>query len=231
MSEKYNFNEENKKDAEEHGVGGDGIFYKLQDGNKNVCRILTPLVAYATYFIGKGSRPAVAYGLDKGDPRSGDLELKKSIRYVGYVLDKTDNKVRQAEFPYSIHKGIGVLQENPDYQFDVVPMPYDIRITYAKDESPANMYNVQATPNRDEISDEIIKDLEKKMKDYTPEKVIQKKKDDQIKLDKEKGVWISPEEVQKHKDKIKAELEEAKKNGTSDSGIEYPEGNPEDIPF
>ena len=228
MSEKYNFNEENKKDAEEHGVGGDGIFYKLQDGNKNVCRILTPLVAYATYFIGKGSRPAVAYGFDKGDPRSRNTELKKSIRYIGYVLDKTDGKVRQAEFPYSVHKAIGLLQENPDYAFDEIPMPYDIRITYNKDESPANMYNVQATPNREEINKETTEDLEKKMKDYTPEKVIQKKKDDQIKLDKENKVWLSEDQVKKYKDDLTAELDEAKKKDQNDESYPLSEG---DIPF
>jgi len=228
MSEKYNFNKENKKDAEEHGVGGDGIFYKLQEGNKNVCRILTPLVAYATYFIGKGSRPAVAYGFDKGDPRSRDTELKKSIRYIGYVLDKTDGKVRQAEFPYSVHKAIGLLQENPDYAFDEIPMPYDIRITYNKEETPANMYNVQATPNREEISDEITEDLDKKIKDYSPKKVIQKKKDDQIKLDKENKVWLSEEEIKKHKEDLTAELDEAKKRDQNDP--DYPV-NDEDIPF
>ena len=231
MSEKYNFNEENKKDADEHGVSGDGIFYKIQEGNENVCRILTPLVSYASYYLGKGMRPAIAYGFEKGDQRSKDVELKKSIRYVGYVLDRKDGKVRQAEFPYSVHREIGTLQENPDYAFDDIPMPYDIRITLKKDESPANMYNVQATPNREEISKEVLEDLEKKVKEYPPEKVIEKKKEQQIETDKKMGVWLSPEKVKEYNEKLAEEIDEAKKKGGVAGGYPKDEANPDDIPF
>lgn len=231
MSEKYNFNEKSEKDAEEHGMGDSGIFYRVENGNKNVCRVLTPFVAYASYFLGKGSRPAIAYGFDKGDPRSRDPEMKKSIRYVGYVLDQNDNKVKQAEFPYSVHKAIGALQENPDYAFDDIPMPYDIRITYNKEESPANMYNVQATPNRDEISPEILEDLEKKIAEYPPEKVVEKKKEQQIETDKKMGIWLTPEQVKKYKDDLEEELK--KGGGNVEGAIDYPSEkiNPEDIPF
>ena len=173
-------------------------------------------------------RPAIAYGFEKGDQRSKDVELKKSIRYVGYVLDRKDGKVRQAEFPYSVHREIGTLQENPDYTFDEIPMPYDIRITYKKDESPANMYNVQATPNRDKISKEVLEDLEKKIKEYPPEKVIQKKKDQQIETDKKLGVWLSPKKVKEYKEKLGKELDQAKANDSNDGDYPTNEG---DIPF
>jgi hypothetical protein len=44
------------------------------------------------------------------------------------VIDRTDGKFKLFFMPNTIYKQIEALQENPDYEFTDVPMPYDITI-------------------------------------------------------------------------------------------------------
>lgn len=233
---KVNINEEMAKDEKDMPKGGSN-FYQIEEGNGNVCRVLTPAKSFISYFQGKGNRPAIAYGYDEGDPRKvgdGEGEFKPSARYACYVIDKNDGEVRLAEFPYSVQKAIGALQENPDYAFDSVPMPYDIRITYTKEEIPANKYSVAATPNKDEITTEQSTALAEKMKKYSPEAYVQGKKDAQMQADKEAGVWLSEEQ---RNAAVKEFVEQANANAPAPTEnvktVEYPKDdiNPEDIPF
>jgi hypothetical protein len=238
---KYNFNEELKKDEKNMGGSKSSLYYKVEEGNNNVLRILSPSKSYTMYFLGKGMRPAIAYGYDKGDPRKvGDEEgeFKPSVRYACYVLDKTDNEIKMAEFPYSVQKGIAALQENPDFAFEELPMPYDIRITYNKEESPANMYTVTATPKNDPLTEEELATLKDKMEDFSPEDYVEKKKEKQMESDQEAGVWIS-EEKRKQNEKDWLDRVNSKNEGGNEKAeeetptIDYPEDDikPEDIPF
>lgn len=236
--EPVNFGAELKSDEEKHGIGGGGnsIFYNFKEGNDNILRILQKGEPILYFFIGKGQRPRTLYGMEKGDPtrdENGNYPEKKSVKYIMYAIDRSDNRVKQVEMPYSVMRDIKVLQENPDYQFDSLPMPYDIRVTYDKSESPANMYKVTPIPKHYEVTDEETKDFQEKMDKMTPEDAVQLKKDKQMESDKEAGTWLSPEKIQaEHKENFEESVKKSPKAEPKKT-VEYPEEeiSVEDIPF
>lgn len=251
----YNMNDELELAAKEFGGSSGGNFYKIEEGNQNVVRVLTRGATYASQFMGQGNGFRTIYGKEKGDPlRSRDdsdaekpgrllspltkdgKESKASIRSVVYVIDRKDGRIKQAEFPYMVAKQIGNLQQNPDYQFDDMPMPYDIRITYKKDEAPMNMYRVEVKPASAEITEEQRKELEDRMTKYSPESVVQAKKNRQIEEDERYGRRIDPETLAKEAVDYNDNMRATAKKQLQESGepvIQYDENsiNPADIPF
>lgn len=238
MYMKYDFNAQLEKVGEENNIGGsDDSFYRIEEGNSNLVRIMTPAEVIIYYFQGKGVKPVVAYGYENGDPRKqGTDEFKPSARFMMYVIDRSDGKIKLAEFPYTVQKAIGELQKNPDYSFDEVPMPYDIRISYNKSESPANMYRVTASPKQVPVTADEMKALDEKMAKATPEEYVRKKKDFQKKSDQEAGIWKSPEQVKKQMNDF-AEKAMADQKVLQDADvptISYPDDEgltAKDIPF
>jgi hypothetical protein len=188
----FNINDAIKKEMDEHGIGGGGNYYRIEEGNENVCRVLTVPATLVTYYDSQKKTFATAYGKDKGDPR-GEGDERKGVRFILYVLDRKDGKVKLAELPYSVWREIGGLQVNPDFAFSEIPMPYDVRITYNKDESPSAMYKVTASANRESLTEEQTKELNEKMEKESPESIVAKNKEDQIAEDKKNGVWINPD--------------------------------------
>lgn len=64
-------------------------------------------------------------------PHASEYQGRRNFKWLCYVLDRRDGKVKVHFMPHTIYKAIEALQENPDYTFAVVPMPYDLTI-YAK---------------------------------------------------------------------------------------------------
>lgn len=223
----HDFNAQLEKDQKDIGTkfANNSKYFNLAEGNNNVFRVLTPGVAFATYYLGKGQSQPVAYGVENGDPRIESETMKKSIRYILYVIDRTDGLVKQAELPYTIIKSIGDLQHNPDYSFAELPMPYDIRVTYNKEESPANKYKVSPSKTSPVTPIE-LGELEKMMAQETPEEAIEKKKERQIKADKESGAWTEPSRDSKP---VKEEVQESPVDLETTEDV--PDFNPDDIPF
>lgn len=240
---KYNFEEEMQKNVGSMETNYADENYRVEEGNGNVVRILSPGAFYGLHFFGKGVKPKTCYGKEKGcpvkDPEDKYEHGKVSARYVVYVLDRNDGKVKTAFFPYSIVKQISDLQKNPDYAFEEIPMPYDIRITYKPEESPANKYKVDVKPNSpDKLTEEEERDYAEKSSKGGPENIVEKMKAKQMKADTEDGTILSEERIQKEKkqrkDEYDAEVKEKMKNAPkSEPAIEYPadEINPDDIPF
>lgn len=241
---KVNYDSDMKKDEEKYnlGQGGNSEYFNVKEGSDNVIRILQPAISYASYFNNATKKSSVAYGFDKGDPirdEEGMYPSSFSIRYAQYVLDKSDGKVKLATLPYTVQNGIRMLQQNPDFAFDEVPMPYDIRITYNKDESPANKYKVAGVPRVEPIEDEVLVALEGKMSELSLEDFVSKMKENQMKKDKEAGTWVTPEAFQaelkeKGLDVTKELREQATKNqetSGSESQVKKEDINPDDIPF
>lgn len=253
----YNINDELEAAMKEFG-GGSGsssTFYKVQEGNNNVVRVLTEGKTYAVVRMGIGEYRTL-YGREKGDPlrsrddwdyeKSGRLpypvsgedekETRASIRSIYYVIDRNDGKIKQAEFSYSVAKALGELQTNPDYKFDDMPMPYDVRITYNKKNPPASMYQVAVRPGGPAPTKEQLEDLAKKQEKYSPEQVVEHKKRKQIEEDEKRGLRLSETEVKKAMEEWRenANIEAAKQSsGDGLPDIVYPTDdiNPEDIPF
>lgn len=92
------------KRAEDAGLVGGGDYLKLKEGD-NRLRLMSECLPHASEFQGK-----------------------RNFKWLCYVLDRKDGKVKPFFMAHTIYKQIVALQQNPDYEFFDVPMPYDLTI-------------------------------------------------------------------------------------------------------
>lgn len=241
----YSFNDQLKKDSEEYGVGGkSGDYYQLEEGPGNIVRVLTPGQAYGQHFFGKGVKPTTCYGYEKGCPiREKDFKYdhpKPTLRYNMLVIDRKDGNIKVATFPYTVVAQIGELQKNPDFSFDDLPMPYDIRINWQPNEAPAKKYTVTGKPKIEELTEEEKTAFNEMMEKSSPEQIVERMKEKQIKIDEENNHRKSPEQLEDEQKKRKEEYEDSVKESMAKAEskpakpeVEYPteEIDPDDIPF
>lgn len=147
----YNFNENASKVSREFGLGGG--FLKLDRGDTRL-RILEvaskPLVKH---FV--DGKPILCSG-----PDCPNHTEKASVKYPSYIL--LEGNVLSYDIPNSVYKAVGALQLDQDYAFNELPMPYDIKIKYDPDASPAEMYKVIPSPKRELLADGVVAELAKK---------------------------------------------------------------------
>lgn len=62
-------------------------------------------------------------------PHEGEYQGRKNFKWLCYVLDRVDAKVKLFFMPHTIYKQIVEFQRSEEYAFDEVPMPYDLTIT------------------------------------------------------------------------------------------------------
>lgn len=93
-----------RKAAEAAGLLSSGDYLKLKEGD-NRFRLMTMCL-----------------------PHAGEYQGRKNFKWLCYVLDRMDGKVKPFFMPHTIYKKIEALQVDDDYQFSSVPMPYDLRI-------------------------------------------------------------------------------------------------------
>jgi hypothetical protein len=94
----------NRKEAEKAGLLSSGDYFKLKEGG-NRLRLLSECLAH-----------------------KGEFQGKPNFKWLCYVLDRVDNKVKPFFMSHTIYKQIEALQMSDDYAFNEVPMPYDITI-------------------------------------------------------------------------------------------------------
>jgi hypothetical protein len=94
----------NRKQAEDAGLLGGGEFYKYREGDNRI-RLLSECL-----------------------PHQGEFQGKKNFKWLCYVLDRRDGKVKPHFMPHKVYKAIEALQTSDDYAFVEVPMPYDLTI-------------------------------------------------------------------------------------------------------
>lgn len=143
-------------------VEGGGNFYKFKEGD-NRFRVLTKPtmifkagkeMGYALCFTGCGYT---------GRPR-----------FMCYVLDRNDDRVKLAEFPATVGTTIAGYEVDDDYAFSGYPMPYDIKVNAKGAGTKEVEYTVTPGRANTEVSGEIMVELAKK----TPvEAVIEQDKD------------------------------------------------------
>jgi len=217
----YDFSGASQEAEKNYGVGGRSGFFIFQKGN-NIIRILTPAQSFGMHFMGKGIRPSICYGKDKGcpfheaqKPDESVEDYKKrtrvSVKYATYILDKADASIKLAELPHTVIKAIGALQRDSDYSFAELPIPYDIKVIYNPETTPADMYKIIPSPTRNELPSDILDELRQKYEKLDPIDYIERKKQKKMQED---GIEI-------------------KSQSSSEPKIDYPEEdiNPEDIPF
>lgn len=95
---------QNRKQAEDAGMLGKGGFYKYQEGDNRI-RLLSECLPHVSVFSGQ-----------------------RNFKWLCYILDRRDGKVKAHFMPHKVYKAIEALQLNPDYSFDEVPMPFDLTI-------------------------------------------------------------------------------------------------------
>lgn len=103
MTTKVNFAAA-RKEAESKGVLGSGDYLKLQEGDNKI-RLMSECLEHP-----------------------GEYQGKPTFKWLCYVLDRRDGRVKPFFMPHTIYKQIEALQLDPEYAFDEVPMPYDITI-------------------------------------------------------------------------------------------------------
>lgn len=103
MAENFSFSAA-RKEAEQSGLLTDSTRLKLKEGDNRI-RLMSPCL-----------------------PHEGEYQGKKNFKWLCYVIDRIDGKVKVFFMPHTIYKRIEALQMNPDYQFDSLPMPYDLTI-------------------------------------------------------------------------------------------------------
>lgn len=149
MSEKYSFEEELSVAEKQYGIGGGDIF-KFKEGD-NKFRVLSAGKPIATHRISQ-KEYHTCYGQDEGCPYHEEDNANPSVKFVMWIIDRADGKVKLAFMPHTIVKALRDLQNNPDYQFDAVPMPYDITVKATKAGTKEVEYSVVPARTNSELT-------------------------------------------------------------------------------
>ncbi len=139
-----------------------GGFFQINDGNKNLMRILTtPEVFYKDF--------------DNGICYTG-CNFKGTPMALVYVLDRSDNQVKLAEVKWGLMQKLAVWEESGDYELDgTFPMKNDIRIT-KEGSGKQTKYEYNLVPKASEVPADFI---EKALKDKkTCAEIVEKWKED-----------------------------------------------------
>ena len=134
---KFDANATIKKAEEDYGLGK-GDYFKVKDGDNKI-RLLSPFLPHQSEYNGK-----------------------TTFKFVAWILDRKDGKVKLYFMPKTIVDEIGVLQANPEYAFEEVPMPYDLTINAENAGTIDVEYKVVAARANTELTPEELKAFEEK---------------------------------------------------------------------
>lgn len=95
---------ERRKEAEKAGLLSSGDYLKLKEGD-NRLRLMSECLPHQDVYNGT-----------------------KTFKWLCYVIDRKDGKVKPFFMPHLIYKYIEALQVSEDFPFVDVPMPYDLTI-------------------------------------------------------------------------------------------------------
>lgn len=99
---------ERRKQAEDAGLISNNDYLKLKEGD-NRFRLMSECLPHNDVYQGK-----------------------KNFKWLCYVVDRRDGKLKPFFMPHKIYKQIEALQINEDYAFSDVPMPYDLTVNAVK---------------------------------------------------------------------------------------------------
>jgi len=108
--------------GEKYGVGKDWMTLKEGD---NKIRIISEFEDYGVHFNPKEKKSVVCLGKDKCPLCQ--QGYKPKVQFLGWVIDRSDNKVKLLRIGYKIFQQIGELAKSEEYGFDTIP-DYDITI-------------------------------------------------------------------------------------------------------
>ena len=126
-----------RKQAEDAGLIGGGDFYKYREGDNRI-RLLSECEPHTSFFNGQ-----------------------KSFKWLCYVLDRREGKVKAHFMPHKIYKAIEAFQTSEDYTFTDVPMPYDITVNAKGAGTKDVVYTVIPAKKETPLKAEELADLAK----------------------------------------------------------------------
>lgn len=128
----------------------------------------TRAVAEKQYNLGKGEYFKVKDGDNKVRlvseclPHAGEYQGRPTFKWLCQVIDLSDGKVKPYFMPDSVYSQILSLQRDTEegYDFDEVPMPYNINIVTTNAGDKSAKYNVRPSPKRIDLTVEQLKAIE-----------------------------------------------------------------------
>ena len=183
-----NFDEATNKAQAEYGKtgdrGGDTEWFKLVEGD-NKLRVLSMPEAYGQHYkpgfycgicVGKANGCPGCIEADKEeDPKK---KNKVSVKYLVWVLDHKDDKIKLFKAAYGIIQQIQTLASSDDYAFTEMPMPFDININAKGAGSLDVKYTLMPGRINSELPTEV---LEKLAKEQTVTAIKEKMKEKKLK--------------------------------------------------
>ena len=166
--------------ASDLGIGGDGDYLTLEEG-ENVVRILSEPIHYGVYFQGKGNSPIYAENANDEVKLKGKL----SHKFACYVYNQKNKKVQVADFGWSIVKAISEFSKASQSSYTVCP-PYDI-IIKKSGSGMATEYTVIPGRNEDKLPESVFTEFATKqdIKELIADKVRKQVEGDAPTIDEE----------------------------------------------
>ena len=131
----FNFSQTREKAEKDYGLGT-GEYLKIKEG-ENKIRLLTSCLAHSSTYKGQ-----------------------TTFKWLCYVLDRVDGKIKPYFMPVIIYKAIETLQLSEEYKFTEVPMPYDISVNAIGAGQKTVKYTVVPARVNTPLTDEEIKQLD-----------------------------------------------------------------------
>ena len=124
-------------------------YFKPKDG-ANKIRIVSEIMDYGSHFIKEEKKSHICLGAEACKYcKAGE---RPKLRYLCWIIDRTDGEFKLYEFGHSILKQLLGLAKNDEYGFEVLP-PYDITIS-KKGTDLNTEYTVVAARNNTPITEE-----------------------------------------------------------------------------
>jgi len=144
----------------EYNLKSSEEWYNLEEGD-NKCRIVSDALVLAKHYNPETKESFVCYGKENGCPYCAK-EDKPRIKFLCYVIDRSDSTIKIASFGYSIIKAIKKFKDGEEYGFKDLP-PYDMTINKTKTGSRKVdvEYTVMAGRNNIDITEEEKEKIDK----------------------------------------------------------------------
>lgn len=181
MTEKFDLKQQMNDAEKEYGVSSNSKddWLKLEDGDTKI-RILTAMIPIGDHWTGSKYETCIgkdnncpnciedgkAKAFNDALPKDAKQEDKKrvtlGVKWLVWVLDYKDNKIKLAKLPYKISSQIAAFQEDPEYAFNEAPIPWDLTINTTNAHKNTATYVVKPARVNTPVPEEVLKQLEKK---------------------------------------------------------------------
>ncbi len=133
--------------ARKEGIsGGKDGWVKIQEGDNRFRVLSEPEMLFEDFNHG------ICYT---------DCGYEGSAKFLMYVLDRKDNKIKLWKAPYTVGTSIAGYETDEEYRFDSYPMPYDVKLNAKNAGTKEVKYTLvpgrATTPVGQEVMDELGK--------------------------------------------------------------------------